>query len=53
MLYFNRVIREMITDNNSSKPSRLIAILAWVLLEAAFIAFLAWVFFVTLWYLES
>jgi hypothetical protein len=53
MVYFSRVIRNMITDNDSSKRSRIVAIAAWVLLEAAFIAFLAWVFFVTLWYLES
>jgi len=43
----------MITDDKSSKWARAISLFTWVVAEAVFIAFLAWVFYVVLWVLEN
>lgn len=43
----------MAFSGNGSLHSKIIALLVYIIAEAAFIAFLAWVFFAFLWYLEN
>lgn len=43
----------MVFKGKSSIYSKLFSILLYVIAEAVFVAFMAWCFFTTLWYLES
>lgn len=52
MLNFSSVVR-MIFAGNSSLYSKIIGLIVYIIAEAAFVAFLAWVFFTFLWYLDN
>ena len=52
MLYFNKIVREVLASE-SSLWSKAVALFVWVVAEVAFICFLAWIFYVVSWYLNS
>jgi hypothetical protein len=43
----------MVLQGKSSLSSKIVSILLYVIAEAVFIAFMAWCFFTSLWYLEN
>ena len=52
MLYFNKIVREVLASE-SSLWSKAVALFVWVVAEVAFVCFLAWIFYVVSWYLDS
>jgi hypothetical protein len=52
MVSFLTAVR-MAFSGNGSLHSKIIGLLVYIIAEAAFIAFLGWVFFATIWYLEN
>lgn len=52
MFYFNKIVREVATSDGSLW-SKAVALFVWVVAEVAFISFLAWIFYVVSWYLDS
>jgi hypothetical protein len=52
MLYFNKIVREVVSSEGSLW-SKAVALLVWVVAEVAFVCFLAWIFYVVSWYLDS
>lgn len=43
----------IVLQGKSSILSKIVSILLYVIAEAVFMAFMAWCFFTTLWYLEN
>lgn len=52
MVFFNNIARDMLTSK-SSLWSKAAALFVWVVAEVAFVSFLAWIFYVVSWYLNS